>query len=246
MPVVDGNVLFGFWPRRRLDATLETVTAVAAAHGITHQVVCCIRGIFHDFVRGNDETLRVCAADACLAPAATVNPLQDFDGASEIDRLAEAGVRLFRFFPEYQGWDYRLRAWRGLLRRIRDAGGVAMTSARVGGHLEAGAVSQLLAVLEDTGVCCALTGVYYGNLGEVLDAARAYPRLYIETHLLNGPDSIEVAAAALGAGRLIYGSGAPLHYTASSLLPLQHCALAPAAREDIAGRNLARLLGWPA
>jgi predicted TIM-barrel fold metal-dependent hydrolase len=121
-----------------------------------------------------------------------------------------------------------------------------MISARVGGHLEAGTISQLLAALEVTGVRCVLTGVYYGNLGEVLDAARVYPGLYLETDLLNGPDSLEVAVSALGAGRLVYGSGAPLHYVAASLLPLQHATLDADAKAQIAGRNLSRLLEWPA
>jgi predicted TIM-barrel fold metal-dependent hydrolase len=243
--IVDSNVLYGFWPRRRLDASLEAVSAAAAAAGITELVLCSIRGVFHDVARANDETVAVCRANHRYAPAAAINPLCWFDSHREIDRMESAGVRVFRFFPEYQGWDYRLRPFTALLRRVREAGGVAITSARLGGHLEAGAVSQLLRALEDSGAACILTGVYYGNLGEVLDAATAYPNLFVETHLLNGPDSLDVVAAEVGAGRLIYGSGAPLHYVASSLLPLRHCALEASAKQDVAWRNLSRVAGWP-
>jgi predicted TIM-barrel fold metal-dependent hydrolase len=243
--IVDSNVLFGFWPRRRLDASLGAIAQVATAFGIGRQVVCSIRGIFSDFVAGNDETVRACARDARLTPAATLNPLRWLEGADEIDRMAAAGVRIFRFFPEHQGWDYRLRPFRRLLRHIRGAGAVAMTGARLGGHLEAGAVSLLLTALEDAGARCILTGAYYGNLAEVLEAARAYPGLYVETHLLNGPESLELVAAELGARRLVFGSGTPLHYAASALLPLRHAALDEDDRQDIAGRNVARLLGWP-
>ncbi|MDR7419048.1 MAG: hypothetical protein QN178_09065 [Armatimonadota bacterium] len=244
MRIADSNVLFGFWPRRRLKASLQAVAESAAASGVSRQLICSIRGIFHDFVAGNDETLRACAGDSRFVPAAALNPLRWLDGAGEVDRMLAAGVRVFRFFPEYQGWDYRLRPFRRLLRHIGDAGGVAMTGARLGGHLEAGAVSLLLAALEDTGARCIVTGAYYGNLAEVLEAARNYPDLYVETHLLNGPDSLEVVAAEIGTRRMIYGSGAPLHYVASSLLPLQHAAIDDEARRDIAGRSLARLLGW--
>jgi predicted TIM-barrel fold metal-dependent hydrolase len=243
--IVDSNVCYGFWPRRTIDASLKAVAAAAGAGGITELVLCSIRGIFHDIVRANDETVALCRADRRYAPAAAINPLRWFDGAREIERMASAGVRVFRFFPEYQGWDYRLRPFVELLRHVREAGGVAVTSARLGGHLEAGAVSQLLAALEQSGATCILTGVYYGNLAEVLGAAAAYRHLYIETHLLNGPDSLEVIAAEVGAGRLIYGSGAPLHYVASSLLTLQHARLEPAALEDVAWRTLSRLVGWP-
>lgn len=242
--ILDCNVLYGFWPRRRVDASLEAVTRMAAAHDISRQVLCSTRGIFHDFVQANTETLDVCRADPRAAPAAAINPLRDFEGLTEVDRMAAAGVRLFRFFPEYQGWDYRLRTFESLLQRIRDAGGVAMTGARLGQHLEAGAISELLRPLQETGTPCILTGVYYGNLAECLEAGRAYTNLYVETHLLNGPDTLEVLAGELGPSRLVYGSGAPLQYIASSLLPLAHCVLSEPARAEVAGMNLARLLGW--
>lgn len=242
--IIDCNVLYGFWPRRRVDASLEAVVRLAAAYGISRQVLCSMRGMFQDFVQANTETLDACRSDARRAPAASLNPLRFFEGVSEVDRMAASGVRLFRFFPEHQGWDYRLRPFESLLRRIRDAGGIAMTGARLGQHLEAGAISQLLRVLQETGAPCVLTGVYYGNLAECLEAGRAYPALYVETHLLNGPDSLEVLATELDPSRLIYGSGAPLHYMGSSLLPLEHCALDERAKAGVAGQNLARLLGW--
>lgn len=243
MRILDSNALFGFWPRRRLDASLGAVAAAATGCGISEIVVCSIRGIFSDFVQGNDETLAACRSDPRFRPAAALNPLRFLEGTDEIDRMMASGVRLFRFFPEYQGWDYRLRPFRRLLRRIGEVGAVAMTGARLGGHLEAGAVSQLQAVLEDTGTACVLTGAYYGNLGEVLEAAEACPSLLLETHLFNGPDSLEVAAGQVGGHRLVYGSGSPLHYIAASLLPLTHCALDEPVRQDIAAGNLARLLG---
>jgi predicted TIM-barrel fold metal-dependent hydrolase len=244
--IVDGNALFGFWPRRRLEASLAAVVQTAAAWGVSSLAVCSIRGIFHDVARGNDETLAACRSDARLIPVATVNPLRLFGGEAEVVRTAAAGAHLFRFFPEYQGWDYRFRPFRVLLRAVRAAGGVAMVSARLGGHLEAGAVSQLLTALEETRARCILTGIYYGNLAESIDAARGYDGLFLETHLLNGPDSLEVAADEIGPDRLIYGSGAPLHYVAASMLPLRHCRLGDEAKVAVAGGNLTRLLEEPA
>lgn len=242
--VFDANVLFGLWPRWRLDATPETVARLAARYGIARQLVCSMRGIFHDFVESNDETLRVCRDHEHWVPSAALNPVQLLDALSEVDRMVRRGVRVFRFFPEFQGWDYRLRPFRRVLAHLAEVGAIAMTTARVGPHLHSGVISELAEVLEATGVRCILTGVYYGNFAEALDIARSVPNLYIETHLFNGPDSFEIAAEQLGADRLLYGSYSPVHYIGSSLLPFVHSNLDSAARAAIASGNLVRLLGW--
>lgn len=245
MEVFDANVLFGFWPRWQLDGSPAAVRQLGVTHGIARQLVCSMRAIFYDPSEGNDETLRWCRQQQGFwSPAASVNPLKWPDALVEIDRMAAAGVRVIRFFPELQGWDWRLRPFRRALARIRELGAVAMVSARVGGHLEAGSVGQLADLLASTETPCILTGVYYGNLGEALEAAQALPQLYLETDLMNGPDTLALAAAHLGPARLVYGSFSPIHAIDASLLPLQHSGLDEAAREAVAGRNLARLLGW--
>ena len=45
------------------------------AHGMARQIVCCARGILHDFVSGNDATLRVCAGRVVFGSDSTLfNP----------------------------------------------------------------------------------------------------------------------------------------------------------------------------
>ncbi|HBG00738.1 MAG TPA: hypothetical protein DDW87_04075 [Firmicutes bacterium] len=242
--IVDCNALFGFWPRRMLNADLESVREEAVSHGITTSLVCSIRGIFDSHTEGNDETIKECESDPALQPVGTLNPhrLLDLDG--EIDRRLAQGIRMFRFFPEYQHWPYRFTPFYRILDRLDRSGAIIVCPARVGGHQNSGVITDIAWLASRYDLRFLITGVFYGNLAEAITAAQSEKNLFLETHLLNSPDGFEVLVEQVGAKRLIYGSAFPLHPINSSLLPLMYASLKEGDRKDILYGNIARELGW--
>ncbi|HHY47474.1 MAG TPA: amidohydrolase family protein [Firmicutes bacterium] len=243
MEIIDSNVLFGFWPRRRVDSSLDTVKRIARDHGVSKIVVCCMRGIFDDFVQGNSEAIEASKCDDTVIPAATINPNRFLDCESEMDRCLESGVKLFRFFPEFQGWTYSYRPFLKLLQRLAGAGAIAMLPTRIGRHLEFGSITEIGRAVAETGARCILTDVYYGNLAEALTVASERPGIAIESHLLNSPDAIELVVNTLGPDRLIFGSGSPLKYIDSALLPVMGAACDDTTRHAILSGNMLKMLG---
>ena len=242
--IVDCNTLFGFWPRRKLKSDLDSVKAEAASHGITKSCICSIRGIFADHTDGNDETLKVCKSDPSLEPVATLNPHRWLDLNSEIDMRLAQGVRMFRFFPEYQHWPYRFMPFYRILSMLEGSGVMVVCPARVGGHQNNGVMTQIAALAGENDLKFLITGVYYGNLAEAIAVAQSEERIFLETHLVNSPDGFEVLVKEVGAERLIYGSQSPLHHVNTSLFPLLHAAINDEDKEKILHANISRELGW--
>ncbi|NLY29538.1 MAG: amidohydrolase family protein [Firmicutes bacterium] len=242
--IIDCNSFFGFWPHRQLTSNLASVRENAASHGITNLVICSLRGIFDDFVKGNDETLKACAAHPELIPAATINPHRWLGVDEEVDRLCSKGVKVFRFFPEYQHWPYRFQPFYSILERLEKENAIAICPARVGGHQNNGVITELGELASRYDMTFIITGVYYGNLAEAIAVAKSCESILLETHLLNSPDGYEVLVSELGSHRIVYGSKSPLHPVSSSLLPLMKAGIGEEDRERILGGNIAKQLGW--
>lgn len=241
--IIDCNAFYGFWPRGSVAADIDTVRAMAAAHGIDKSLICSFRGVFADFVQGNAETLEICQKDSNLVPVATINPHRWIGVEDEIDRLLREGVKVFRFFPEYQHWPYKFMPFYRILERLEGTGSLIMLPARVGGHQNNGVMTEIGELASNYDLTFAITGVFYGNLAEAIAVAQSEPNILLETHLLNSPDGFEVLVEEVGAKRLIYGSKAPLHPINASLLPLMHGAIEVSDREKILSGNIQRMLG---
>ncbi len=69
-----------------------------------------------------------------------------------------------------------------------------------------------------------------------------YPHVYIDTarYLLDG--GIEAFSADYGAQRMLFGSGFPEAHFGGMMMALKHAQISDREREDIAGRNLERIL----
>jgi predicted TIM-barrel fold metal-dependent hydrolase len=242
--IVDSNTLFGFWPRRKLKADLESVKAEAASHGIAKSCVCSIRGIFTDHTEGNEETLQACAADPSLVPVVTLNPHRWLDLEKEIEIRLTQGVQMFRFFPEYQHWPYAFMPFYRVLSLLEGSGSIVVCPARVGGHQTNGVMTQLATLAGKYDLKFLITGIYYGNMAEAIAVAQSEERIFLETHLLNSPDGFEILVEEVGAERLMYGSLSPLHNINTSLFPLLQANIGAEDRDKILYGNIARELGW--
>jgi predicted TIM-barrel fold metal-dependent hydrolase len=79
-------------------------------------------------------------------------------------------------------------------------------------------------------------------LGEVLSVMKSDAKIYLETHMLNSPDVIELAVNEVGVERLVFGSSAPLKYFSSALMPILGSGLSDEQKGAILGGNIRRLI----
>jgi len=236
--ILDADTLFGAWPLRRVDLSLNRLLETLRQNKVRRALTLSTAGIFYDFRRGNEETVAACRQNAdLLFPTATLDPRVGPQGEEEIAKRLQQNIRIFRFFPQYQGWPLDFLPFRELLRRLNEGEAVAMVPVTELGHL-----STLLRSLEGLSLPVLLTDITPSLLGELLVAARAYPRLYVLTRCLTAPEHLVWLCEQIGPERLLFGSQAPLYYFSSALLPVLSSPLPEETRQRILGGNLLHLL----
>ncbi|MEU4228022.1 amidohydrolase family protein [Nonomuraea sp. NPDC026600] len=245
---LDVDVLVGAYPDRDgPPGTPASVQAMLAEHRIRAGAVASLRAALFDMRSGNDATLALTAADegaaaggqAEAAPAGFVPvgvvDLRDPVGAGrEMDRLAAAGVRAVRLFPDEQGVEAGFPSVRHVARQAARLEMVVLTGGDVRRFWQPFAGLEVSVVFLDT---------HFYHLGDFLVAAADEPGFHTSTRLLNSPDALETVAAELGAERLLYGSRTP-HY--EPLVPLLRLATSGLKADEVAavaGGNARRLLG---
>lgn len=83
----------------------------------------------------------------------------------------------------------------------------------------------------------------FRRLRELAELLAAAPRLFVETGTLNTQGGVEWLAAHGGAGRLVFGTGAPVLDDCGPRFQLDHLDLSPPAVAHIASGALEELLG---
>jgi predicted TIM-barrel fold metal-dependent hydrolase len=242
MEIFDANVLYGFWPQRKLDSSLDAVKELAFKHGVKKMLITSMRGIMDDFFVGNEETLDICKHNSNLLPVATINPHRFLGTEAAIEKYLNEGVKVFRFFPNYQHWPYNFAPFHRILKLLSDKGKIVILPSRVGGHHSNGIITEIAALADTYSLNFIITGMYYGNLSEALTVAQEHPNVFLETHLLNSPDGLEIVCDNLKVENVIYGSETPFNYINSSLLPVLNAKISQENKEKILYQNIARLL----
>ena len=69
--MIDINTLFGFWPKKKADISLDTLLGLMDEKGIEKAFSISARGAFYDFIEGNNETLRASAGPDKTSDAAS-------------------------------------------------------------------------------------------------------------------------------------------------------------------------------
>lgn len=235
--VIDADTIAGFWPGRPADIAPSTLRATMDRHGVDRACVVSARGIFYDFIAGNSETLDWCRAEPRFIPVGTLD-LRILAGyRQEIRRLSEAGVKMWRLFPEYQDWSFDQACFRRAVAALEDAGAVLFVSGQPSAVARAIKGSRLPVILSS----------HFYQLGDLLANLEEGAEYYLSLRLTHGPGVLDTLLTEVGAGRLIFGSNAPLSAMGAVTLRLQETAqaagLSPEDRAAIMGGNLARLLG---
>jgi predicted TIM-barrel fold metal-dependent hydrolase len=236
MPILDTNTVFGFWPRDKVDLSVDVLMAAMQARQVARSVTFSAKALFYDAPEGNEDTATVCAARPELIPAAVIDPRSYPRCLDELRKRRDQGFRFFRFFPDAHGYPLEFAPLDTLLPEL--TGGTAFFSTGQPGA--ATALARLAARLE---LPMVLDPCGTDTLGEALAAMTASPTLCLETTTLHAAGALESAVRAVGADRLLFGSGSPRLSLGSALMTVQFAELSDTDRAAILGGNLERLLG---
>ena len=236
MDVIDANTLFGFWPFRRVDMTPQSLLRQMRRHGIKRACTMSAKGIFYDFTQGNEETFQASQANDWIIPVGTID-LRKFVGCEEeIRKRKEQGFKFFRFFPDYQGWSIESALFKRALKALNELRMPLMISVKT---VE---LTRLVGAMKGFEAPIILESLHYYKTAEALAVIEDNPNIYVETHWLHGPDSIEMFVDKIGAERLIFGSYAPLFYIAPALNRIKYAEITHEQKELILSKNLLRVV----
>ncbi|MFI7633629.1 amidohydrolase family protein [Nonomuraea sp. NPDC049400] len=232
---LDVDVLFGAYPDRDgPPGTPESVLGVLGGHRIRAGAAASLRAALFDVRSGNDELLAQAAPE--VVPVGAVDLRDPIGAARELERLASRGVRAIRLFPDEQGVEAGFPSVRHVARQAARLGLVVLTG---------GDVRRFWQPFAGLGATVVFLDTHFYHLGDFLVAAADEPGFHTSTRLLNSPDALELAAAELGADRLLYGSRAPHYEPLVPLLRLATSGLKPEEIAAVAGGNASRLLRRP-
>jgi predicted TIM-barrel fold metal-dependent hydrolase len=237
VPIIDCNTLFGFWPREKVDLSVDTLLGAMRARSVARSVTCSAKAILYDTGEGNDDTAVVCGGKTELIPAAVLDPRQYPVCLEEARKRLGQGVRVFRLYPDRHGYPTDFAPLEELLPLLGDA--LVMVSASW-----VGAATSLVRWTSRFPGRLVLTDLSPMALGEALAALKSSDRVYLETSGpgLESAGALEIAVRTLGPDRILFGSGAPLISLGSALTALEYADLSDAERAAIQGDNLAKLL----
>jgi predicted TIM-barrel fold metal-dependent hydrolase len=231
--IIDLDTIAGRWPWRTADISLQRLLSLMDRHGVAESCLVSARGIHYCDIDGNTETLAWCAAKPRFTPVGTIN-LRRFTGyRDEIRRLAQAGVRLWRLFPEYQGWTLEMATFRRVLNALEEVDAVLFMN---------GQPSTVVRAMAGVAVPVIL-GVHFYQMADLLALLEEGVDLYVCTRQLHGPGALETLVREMGSDRLVFGSGAPLSAMGAALQRVVRSDLDTKTRQAILGGNLRRLLG---
>ena len=238
MKLADVNTIFGFWPKRNLDLSLNKLLEEMDRHGIEAAVTCSIQGILYNHEEGNAETLRECRRDRCLLPAATIDLRRYPGGKGYVKALAEEGFRALRLFPDQQGWPIDYAPMRAVAEELARVELPLLIS-----NCALGSLTQIADLFKGSGVPVVLMRVNYNSIAEALAVGAANPLVYVDSSLIDTPDGLKVFVRELGSDRLLFGSYAPFHYVGAAAKTLANAEISDAERERIAYSNFMRMFG---
>ena len=233
--IIDVLTQFGVWPRRTIDISSSTLGRLMDDNGVDKACTISARGIFYDFIAGNTETLALCGGDNRFIPVATLNPSVYLGCYDEAKNCIDRGFKIFRFFPSIQEWSIDGLVFGKIMDILSETNAVLMVPASEG-------FRKIVNILGGVNNPVIITFFRYSHLGEAIEAIRKYPNIYIETHMINSPDYLDVLEKEVGLDKVIYGSNAPLSYMAASMKQITHSELSEAGKEKVLGQNLEEIL----
>ncbi len=238
MRMIDANVCFGFWPKRNIDASPDEILRRMDKAEIETALISSFHGIVNDFIEANDFTLELCRQHSDrFIPVATINPQTYFGVKEEVTRMNDAGVKLIRFWPEEQEWSVGQLHFTNLMEEI-DKTDMSVMLPSTQSVTTIGAIAKNFSnniILE--------TIKGYPKLAEIIAVANDVDNFFIETHLMASPGFVEIITDEVEEGRMVFGTGAPLHTISSAIMPIAKAKVKDDLKADIFAGTIERILG---
>ncbi len=229
---------FGWDRNRPTDWGLDELLQVLDRHGVERAYTHSLRAVQYAGPEGNDETLRACAEHGVLAPVAVLDPRRFFDCREEARRRFEQGFRVFRFFPDVQGWSVDALPFRKICETLAELGARVIIPAGPSGQ-----PTRIAELLTDLDLRVLLIGGSYGSLGEILAVLEEFPSVYSDGHMMDSPFAIEAIVQFSGDHRAIFGSDSPMRSFESPLLMAEHAEISDEQRRRYLRDNALAFVG---
>ena len=231
---IDANVQIGPVTGGARGAPIDLVRRERESHGIRISLVRHRTALLADAELGNRRLLDEVSDDPGFVPIAVLS----LDRTEDVDRAGPIASRVGGFWLE------------GLVTpgRSLSAEPVVRAAAATGRPLFVpikgwGSAAAIGAATEGLGVAVVLTGSHYTTSVDDLAAGRRYEHLHFDTSSMAHFRAIETAVRALGAERVLFGSGSPFRAIQSSINAILVADIPDDAKRAILAGNAARLLG---
>jgi predicted TIM-barrel fold metal-dependent hydrolase len=235
--IVDVNVQLGPVAGGARGAPMETVVTERDRHGIRISLVRHRTALLGESSLGNAVLLDEIAGDPGFAPVAVLAA----DRAEPDDLAAALAGRVAAFWLEGRSAPGGGLSAEPVVRAAARTGRPLIVP--ISGWGSAAAIGAATAGLE---VPVILTGSHYTTSVEDLAAGRRYEHLHFDTSSLAHFRAIETFIRAVGAERVLFGSGSPFRAIQSSLNAVVAAAISDEDKRAILGGNAARLFDLPA
>ena len=247
VPVFDANLALG----RRHDRAVSEDTAEGTLKEmdrlhVERALVYSPHAANFDSSEGNRLLMRMVAGVPRLVPQFVVNPAYD-DLNSFAHQVSETGVRSLRMFPilhAYPFRDWMIGPWLDWLAEERLPVWLPIVyedGSTPPGILDPNEVFETLRARPS--VTAVLTEVEYKHFSWAIQLLRSLPNLHIELSRWFIMEGIPRLLAAVGDGRILYGSRFPDGAMGPQLYNLHNHDLSKETLARICAGNLERLLG---
>ena len=231
---IDVNSLVGPSVGRAAGAPLEDLLEEQAGHGVGISLVHSRAALLGDARSGNRAVIEAIRGAPNLVALGVLAPERS-DSAGDVAEL-DPHVGGWWLHPTATALD-SLATDEVLAAAARTGKPMFVTIARFGDATRLGRATAGL------GVPVVLVGAHYGNVTDTLAAARRYGHLHLETSSMAHFGAIATAVGAIGAERILLGTGSPMRAVQSSLNAIAVAPIPDEAKRAIAGGNAARLFG---
>ncbi len=229
---------FGWDRNRPSNWKLEDLLAILERHEVERAWTHSLRAVHYAGPEGNDETLRAAEAHEVLEPVAVLDPRRFFDCREEARRRFEQGFRVFRFFPDVQGWSVEALSFRLICETLAEIGASIIVPAGPSGQ-----PTRIAERLADLELKVLLIGGSYANLGEILAVLERFPKVYADGHMMDSPFAIEALLKFGGDHRVIFGTDSPMRSFESPLLMAQYAEISEYQRARYLHDNALAFVG---
>jgi predicted TIM-barrel fold metal-dependent hydrolase len=244
MKTKDINTYFGFWPKRKVDVSIDGLRRIMDRHEVARFASLSLKGIFYDYEEGNVETLRAAGEDKRLIPAATVDLRKYYGGGGVARQCLEQGFKLIRLFPNLQGWPLNYAPFQRFMDEVAETEMPLMITLIIqpeGNHC-LGMITEIARLTvrwRSPVIISSVDHFYYPEMLAVMETNR---NIYLDSSLFNTPDSYQLFASRGHAGRIVFGSNSPLYYFASAALSLEKADISEEHKKVIRSKNITKLL----